>query len=126
MLCYKKQDLREIKNEIIFLLPLLLSGCVLFVDTSSEARHKWWIEDKESIIGKGNMHDCRLRHCPYRQGNLFLGDRVLPNGNLEAGFIDGHNQPKCRYYYEYEPKTGVIVEFRFEESERFACRHSGA
>ena len=111
---------------LFFLLPLLLSGCVLFVDVSPEARHKWWIEKMESQIGKGNMHDCRLWICLKRKENLFLGDRALPNGNFEAGFIDGHNQPKCRYYYEYEPKTGVIVGFRFEESERFACRHSGA
>lgn len=80
----------------------------------------------ESQIGKGNMHDCRLWICLKRKENLFLGDRALPNGNLEAGFIDGHNQPKCRYYFEYEPKTGAIVGFRFEESERFACRLTGA
>ncbi len=112
---------------LIFLLSsLLISGCALFVDMSPEGRHKWWVEGKNLQIGKGNMHDCRLWICLARNGNLFLGDRALPNGNLEAGFIDGHNQPRCRYYFEYKPKTGEIVGFRFEEVERFACRISGA
>lgn len=110
-------------------LSLLLSGCfygLVGLDMSFEGRHKMWIEDMQSLIGKGNMRDCRLRHCPYRQGNLFLGDRALPNGNLESGFIWGHTQPRCRYFFEYEPRTGGIVGFRFEESERFACRVSPA
>ncbi len=106
----------------------LLSGCYSLagLDMSFEGRHKMWVEDRRSLIGQGNMHDCQLRYCPSRKGNLFLGDRPLPNGNLEAGFIWGHTQPRCRYYFEYEPNTGVIVGFRFEESERFACRISPA
>lgn len=103
----------------IFLLPLLLSGCVLFMDNTPDGMHKRWIKKMESQIGKGNMH-------VYRQRGGFIGDRVLPNGNLEAGFGLYYPEPKCRYYYEYEPKTGVIVGFRFEESERFACRVTGA
>ncbi len=106
----------------------LLSGCYTLagLDMSIEGRHKMWVEDMASQIGKINMHDCRLWICLDRKEKLFLGDRPLPNGNLEAGFIWWHTQPRCRYYYEYEPKTGAIVGFRFEESERFACRISPA
>jgi hypothetical protein len=109
-------------------LSLLLCACYALagLDMSIEGRHRLWLEDKESQIGKGNMYDCRYWICLNRKGKLFLGDVTLPNGNLEAGYIWGYTQPKCRYYYEYDPKTGVIVGFRFEESERFACRISGA
>jgi hypothetical protein len=106
----------------------LLSGCYTLtgLDMSFEGRHKMWVEHMASQIGKINMHDCRLWICLDRKEKLFLGDRPLPNGNLEAGFGLYYPEPKCRYYYEYEPKTGVIVGFRFEESERFACRITGA
>lgn len=111
---------------LILMLSLWLSGCALFVDLSPAGRHKMWVEEMKSQIGKGNMHDCRYWICLDRKEKLFLGDRILPNGNLEAGFIWWHTQPRCRYYYEYDPKTGVIEGFRYEESERFACRISGA
>ena len=84
------------------------------------------VEKMKSQIGNGNMYDCRYWICLDRKGQLFLGDSALPSGNLEAGFIWGHTRPRCRYYYEYDPKTGVIEGFRYEESERFACRISGA
>ena len=123
-----QRSMRAVRWFAITSLVVLLSACYALagLDMSEEGRHKMWVEDMQSLIGKGNMHDCRLRYCPNRKGNLFLGDRVLPNGNLEAGFIWWHTQPRCRYFYEYEPKTGAIVGFRFEESERFACRISGA
>lgn len=109
-------------------LVVLLSACYALagLDMSEEGRHKMWVQKMKSQIGNGNMYDCRYWICLDRKEKLYLGDDILPNGNLEAGFIWWHTQPKCRYYFEYEPKTGVIVGFRFEESERFSCRISGA
>ncbi len=106
----------------------LLTACYALagLDMSVEGRHKMWVERMQAQIGKGNMYDCRYWICLHRTGKLFLGDTTLTNGNLEAGYVWGHTQPKCRYYYEYDPKTGVILGFRFEESEQFACRISGA
>jgi hypothetical protein len=109
-------------------LSVLLTACYALagLDMSVEGRHKLWVEDMESQVGKGNMYECRYWICLDRKEKIFLGDVSLPNGNLEAGFIWWHTQPRCRYYYEYDPKSGVIVGFRFEETERYACRISGA
>lgn len=110
---------------VIFMLIFNLSSCAVFEDMSVEGRHNSWLVGMQLNIGK-NMYDCRYWICLDRKEKLFLGDITLPNGNLEAGYIWWHTQPKCRYYYEYELTTGSIVGFRFEESERFACRVSGA
>ncbi len=119
---------RVLRLSLIAGLAVLLSACYALagLDMSAEGRHTMWAEFMSSQIGKGNMHDCRYWICLDRKEKIFLGDTGLPNGNLEAGFIWWHTQPRCRYYYEYNPKTGLIVGFRFEESERFACRISGA
>lgn len=100
---------------------------------SVEGRHKMWVEDKQALIGK-SVYGCSYWYCVGHQRlDLFLGESVLINGNKEKGYRYGRFDvndptrfPQCRYYYEYAPKTGVIVKFRFEESERFACRISGA
>ncbi len=123
-----RKSIRTMRLFAITSLVVLLSACYALagLDMSVEGRHKMWVEKMKSQIGKGNMYDCRYWICLHRKGRLFLGDSALLGGNLEAGFIWGHTQPRCRYFYEYEPKTGAIVGFRFEESERFACRISGA
>ena len=92
-----------------------------------------WVEEQLSLIGK-SVYSCVYWYCVNsRRIDLFLGESELKNGNKERGFRDGWPDsktptrfPQCRYFYEYDPKTGVIVGFRFEESERFACRISGA
>jgi len=118
----------EIRWLVITSLVVLLSACYSLagLDMSVEGRHKMWVAKMKSQIGKANMYDCRYWICLDRKEKIFLGDNILPNGNLEAGFIWWHTQPKCRYYYEYDPKTGVIEGFRYEEAEHFACRISGA
>lgn len=45
----------------------------------------------------------------------FLGSRVLPNGNIENEYQD---RGTCRYFFEFNPKTRIIVGWRFEGSER--------
>lgn len=119
---------RAIHWSVITGLVLLLSACYALagLDMSVEGRHEMWVEKMKSQIGKGNMYDCKYWICLDRKEKIFLGDNILPNGNSEAGFIWWHTQHRCRYYFEYDPKTGAIEGFRYEESERFACRISGA
>ena len=105
---------------------LFLSGCALFVDLSEGARHQIWVEDMLRNVGQKNMYDCLYWICKDRSDlRLFEGDKLLSNGNLEARYRWPATQ-KCRYFFEYERATGLIVGFRFEESEQFACRFSGA
>ncbi len=66
-------------------------------------------------------------------GVMYLGETNLDSGFRERGFrygrFDGKNVnrfPQCRFYFKYESATGLIVGFRYEESEPLACRVSGA
>jgi hypothetical protein len=124
---------------VVTCLAALLSACYTLagLDMSVEGRHKMWVQDRKNCIGNA------IASCPYwyhenvmstkSYPGLFLGEFNLKNENIERGFrygrFDLNNPsrfPQCRYFYEYDPKTGVIVGFRFEGSERFACRISGA
>lgn len=44
-----------------------------------------------------------------------LGSRDLPNGNIENKYMD---RGACRYFFEYDPATRIIVDWRFEGSEK--------
>jgi len=43
-----------------------------------------------------------------------LSSRMLPNGNIENEY---HEWRSCRYFFEYDPETRIIVGWRFEGSE---------
>ena len=103
---------------------LMLSSCALFVDMSPKTRHQEWLMDMQQQVGR-SVFDCKGdgRCLRYRgENSLFQGDSVLINGNKEAAyFMPYRKHPKCRYFFEYEPATSLIVGFRFVESEQFAC-----
>jgi hypothetical protein len=42
-----------------------------------------------------------------------IGEKILPNGNLEVGFTRG---PDCQYFYEIEKPTRRIAGWRSEEN----------
>lgn len=103
---------------LIFLLFLL--GCA---ELSPKTRHQYWLIEMDRQVGK-SVFDCKGngRCLRYRGDFLFQGDRVLSNGNKEAAyFMTYRKNPKCRYFFEYENETGLIVSYRYEESEPFAC-----
>jgi hypothetical protein len=109
---------------------LALSGCfygLAGIDMSFEGRHKRWVEYAQKSVGK-NIFNC-IDSSPcyqYRGSNgRFEGDKVLDNGNVEAAYFLSPRK-KCRYFYKYDPATGLIVGFRFVESEQYACLVSGA
>lgn len=108
---------------LFFSVSLVLSGCALFIDMSPEGRHKMWVDQTQEIVGK-NIFDC-INSSPcyqYRKGGAFQRDSLLSNGNKEAEYLmPSRKNPQCRYFFEYEPVTGLIVGFRFVESEQFAC-----
>jgi hypothetical protein len=114
----------------LLIFSLLLSGCfpsLSGLDMSFEGRHKRWVEYAEKIVGKSVFNCINSNPCyQYRgSGGAFEGDKVLDNGNIEAAYV-GSRKKTCRYFFEYEPSTGLIVGFRFVESEQYACLVSGA
>ena len=119
-------------------LAVLLSGCfysLAGLDMSTEGRHKRWVEDRQSFLGQ-SIYRCLFGFCGDQKNpwaNLYLGESELGGGILERGFRYGRfdkDRPErfsqCRYFFKYEAQTGVIVGFRYEESELYACRFSGA
>lgn len=99
---------------------IFLSGCA---NLSPKTRQQYWLMEMEKQIGK-SVFDCKgdgkcLR---YRGDSLFQGDRVLSTGNKEAAYFMPYRQyPKCRYFFEYENESGLIIRYRYEELESFAC-----
>lgn len=44
-----------------------------------------------------------------------VGSNSLPNGNIENKYRD---RGTCRYFFEFDPETRIIVSWRFEGSEK--------
>lgn len=77
---------------ILLSLSLLLSGCFYSLsglDMSFEGRHKRWVENAQQIVGKNVFNCIGASPCyQYRgEGSLFLGDKALDNGNVEAAYF---------------------------------------
>lgn len=110
----------------------VLTGCMMCFDCRRELQDMWLI-DARMRVGQ-NMY------APYWQirnkSYSFFRSKVLFNGNIENEYVEGvgsvrgvngaPNFHPCHYFYEYEPKSGLIVNFRFEEKEKYDCRATGA
>lgn len=122
---------------IFLLLSLYLSGCALFVDLSPETLHKDWVRYQQRFVGL-NIYECQLGFCgkeksSYSWGSSYLGEKGAGLGFQERGFrygrFDEENPNRfrqCRFFFKYEITTGLITGFRYEESEPFTCRFTGA
>lgn len=114
--------------KVVFIgLSIILSSCALLVDTSDEARHLSWVKSLTATVGK-SMFNCAGDGWCYQFRDIdgrFQSDKKLDNGNREADYY-WFPSKKCHYFFEYEPESGLIVGFRYEESEQFACRFTGA
>ena len=114
---------------------LMLSSCALFVDLSPQTLHKEWVQHHQQYVGK-SIYRCLFGFCDGKKfpwEDSYLGEVDLGNGFKERGFrygrYDKENPSRfsqCRYYYKYEVATGLIVDFRYDESKPLACRFSGA
>jgi len=107
---------------------LFLTGCYNV--------HQIWIDSYQSKVGQ-NIYELRKRYSSPSNAYLKRGEVLLPNGNIEEAsdyvfhksdykFYEKNGKYPCRYFYEYEPKSGLIVGFRFEEDYKHACVVSGA
>ena len=107
-----------LKVFIISLFLLFLTGCYNL--------HQIWVDDQQSFVGR-NIYEIFSPFKFFEHPSPVLGQTMLKNGNIEIGYgalsverVDG--KYPCRSFYEYEPKSGLIVGFRFEEDYKDACR----
>lgn len=124
--------------KLLFLsFSLFLSGCFYGLDMSLEGRHNSWLEYRQKMIGKDiYTYQCQAAYCEKNgvpSGVMYLGETDLDNRFRERGFRYGrfdeknpNRFPQCRFYFKYESSTGLITGLRYEESEQFACRNTGA
>ena len=85
---------------IVVLTSVVLFSCALV------ASHEAFINRHDNRVGRN------FDKLPYRTSiNEYADSRFLPNGNVEYGFKWG---AKCRVYYEVDPETRIIVNWRWE------------
>lgn len=90
----------------IALMWMPLAGC------SSVTPHQNFSKTMRLDIGK-SVDDPTLSG--WMQSQRLIGHQTLPNGNVENAY---RFRGTCRYFYEINPKTRIIVGWRFEGSER--------
>jgi hypothetical protein len=105
-------------------MPLVVSACAGIFTVDKKGDHEAWLRtNKLELQGIPNMYMPAWRY--RNQSNRFVGSVVLSNGNIENEYI-GYSAKPCRTFYEYEPESGLIVGFRFEEKNQYDCRVTGA
>jgi hypothetical protein len=98
-----------IKMQAIWLggaLMLVLSSC------SALTPHENFRAHMESNVGSSID---KPREPGVALPRYLLGSKTLLNGNIENEYRD---RGTCRYYFEYNPLTRIIVNWRFEGSEK--------
>jgi len=86
------------------LLGLSLSGCL-----AHPASHETFVNQGTYWVGK-TIYALRNNSWPSQ------AIKQLPNGNMEEEWISGYVTNRCREFYEYDPRTSIIVGWRFEGS----------
>lgn len=87
----------------ITLLVLQLSSCI--------SPHNNFKAHMSHTVGE-SIDD--RRSWAYPDPDRYLGSKVLKNGNIENEY---KLQRTCRYFFEYDPETRIIVNWRFEGKE---------
>lgn len=106
---------------------LVLGGCAF--DHSQKGLHESFIVGKNFIVGKKTISFYEKR------GARTISVKALSNGNIENEYVTANSFVAeaarnsgvfhCHYFYEYEPQSGLIVKFRFDEKSQYACKTSG-
>ena len=97
---------------LIVLLSAIVLGC------ACGPSHSAFLAQANTMIGKPIPLSWKHNNSdsPY-----FRGDKLLSNGNREIGWLYTwgyrYRKGECRRYYEYDPKTDIIVRWRFEGAE---------
>lgn len=91
----------------LLLMSIFISGCVL----SAGSPHDNFKEHLYFAIGE-RIDKERPFRIPFNED--LVGTKMLPNGNIENKY---KYRGTCRYYYEINPKSKLIVGARFEGNE---------
>ncbi len=89
------------KSLLACLLVLTLSSCI--------SPHENFKDHMQVNVGR-SIDNTRSWVRPDR----YLGNTVLENGNIENEYKYIRT---CRYFFEYDPETRIIVNWRFEGEE---------
>ena len=81
------------------------SGCYLV----GSSHHESFIKHYQWYVGKTIQS---FRSSAGRPESV----KQLTNGNIEEEYAV--RKGKCRFYYEYDPVTGIVVSWRFEGGEK--------
>ena len=94
----------------VIVLPVVLLSC------ASVGNHEAFINYHENRVGRN------FDQLP-RQFNIneYTDSTFLSNGNVEYGLIW---KSKCHVYYEVDPETRIILDWRWEGSQGY-CTLSG-
>ncbi len=82
-------------------LVLLLSSCI--------SPHENFKDHMQVNVGR-SIDDTRS----WKRPDRLLGRKVLENGNIENEY---EYTRTCRYFFEYDPETRIVVNWRFEGKE---------
>ncbi len=107
-------DLLSSSFVVVWICMIIAQG---FPDTSPEGRHARFLSNGQGRIGD-NMYSPSWQN--YNKEDV-IKTTTLPNGNIENEY-KWYGEGGCRRFYEYEPNSGVIVGFRFEEDKKYDCQ----
>lgn len=107
-------------------LLFVISGCIATTGSRVESFKRYY----SSLVGKS------ISGIERSLGNvIFIGVKSAGNGNLEQEYANNWMRVRapgtekivyqCHFFYEYEPQSGLIVKFRFEEKVKDACQTPG-
>lgn len=96
---------------VMFITMLLLSGCMIIDGLAGNIHspYQTFLEHYSRHVGK-SVQVLRSR------GPHSISVKQLPNGNVEEEYWLRNGA--CRYYYEVDHKTGIIVRWRHEGGEQ--------
>lgn len=101
---------RYISAITMFMVVLLQAGCMILDEMSGPiySPHQTFLNHYGGYVGK-SVQVVRSR------GPQPISVKQLPNGNIEEEYWLRNGA--CRYYYEVDHKTWIIVRWRYEGGE---------
>lgn len=107
---------RQCRTVLLFVvLGYMLASCGYYADLYNVDRmHEEFILISQKWIGQS------IDRFDENYGSGKIESRELPNGNIENAY--GFSYGRCIEFYEFDPETRIIVNFRFEGLKRWCVQ----